>query len=220
MNNLKQISANAAVIVLLVWLTGCGVPSVHPLYESQDLIINESLTGTWEKDDGKTTWEVASLAWLNEQWTLDADMQDDREFLYDLDSLGLGNGYIIQQRGNVNYVYVAGLVELGGSHYLDLYKIDFDSDVFSFPVHIFMKVSYNDDRIEMHMFSEEWLRELIRNRQVRIRYEESFMGEFLLTAPTRDLKKFVEKYGDVEEAYEHTETYRKISDTPRFIFED
>jgi hypothetical protein len=220
MNNLKQISVNAAVIVLLVWLTGCGVPSVHPLYEPEDLIINESLTGTWEKDDGKTTWEVASLAWLSEQWALDTDRHEDLEFLFELDSLGLGNGYIIQQRGNDDYVYVAGLVELGGNNYLDLYKLDFNTDVFSFPVHIFMKVSYNDDRIEMHMFSEEWLRELIRNRQVRIRYEESFMGEFLLTAPTRDLKKFVEKYGDVEEAYAHKETYRKISDTPRFLLED
>lgn len=223
MNNLKQISVNAAVIVLMAWLTGCGVPSVHPLYETEDLILNESLTGTWEKTaepDGKQTWEVAPLAWLIEHWSLDADMQDDLELLYDLDSLGLGNSYIIQRTGSSDYVYIAGLVELGGNHYLDFYKLDFDSDVFSFHVHIFMKVLHSDNQLVMHMFSEEWLRELISNRQVRIRYEESFMGEFLLTAPTRDLKKFVEKYGDVEEAYAHTETYRKISDTPRFQLED
>ncbi|MCA1802202.1 MAG: hypothetical protein LC662_07065 [Rhodothermaceae bacterium] len=234
--NCKHISA--AIILAAIILQGCGIPSVHPLYEPGDLITHDQLNGTWVKSgENSVTYEVMNIRELHQvlldgpeamnlRTRINTQLLDVKtasevaDYLAELIDTGRGNLYVIQKRENPEDIYFAGLVQLGENHYLDLYKLDFDMPVFSYPVHIFMKVSIAEEELRVHMFSQEWLTDLIKNRQVRIRHEINDMDSILLTAAPGDLQKFIIKYGDVEQAYANDETYIRINDKPEFSFED
>ncbi|HAC16059.1 MAG TPA: hypothetical protein DCE78_08970 [Bacteroidetes bacterium] len=235
----KQFSNFTLSIVvagLAVIFTGCGIPSVHPLFESTDLVNDEQIQGVWVRSDNTIKFHVMRVGDLRDQLQAkkdslansggsDSDGNVDEDFgaieyLDDLISRDLGNLYFIQNEEEPEEFYLAGLVEIGGELYFDFFKVDFELSKFSYPVHLFMKVSIASDELIMHMFSEEWLKEQIKNRQIRIQLEVNQDDNYLLTAPTRDLKKFVEKYGSIEDAYRHQYTYRKVGIEPRFVFEE
>ena len=227
----SNLTLSIVVAGLAVIFTGCGIPSVHPLYESGDLIKNDNLSGVWVRSDNTTNFHVMNVNDLRDQLQSEmdslgnsaADSDEDFgaiEFLDDLKSRDLGNLYVIQNEESPDEFYLAGLVMIGGESYIDFFKVDFMLSKFSYPVHLFMQTSITTDELIMHMFSEEWLKEQIEKRQIRIQLEVNQDNNYLLTAPSRDLKKFVEKYGAMEDAYRHTYTYRKVGNVPRFVFEE
>lgn len=219
MKTLHKLTGFAAILLLL---TGCGIPSVHPLYEPDDLIIKEELTGKWKNKSGKTVYQVLSLQDLkNNQPIRDSlDIGDDEGFVKEFVEMGLHNIYLIfdndvlvTDKGDKNTeAYLAGLLKLGDTFYLDLYKYPNFQDNFSYPVHIFVKVEIKENSITIHEFREQWIKDLIKNRQIRIKHEVSF-DNFLLTAPSQELKNFVRKYGNDPEAFRNDpETFIKITD--------
>lgn len=239
----KTVASNLKSLVLItvgVVLTGCGIPSIHPLYAPSDLKTDESLQGIWQKSDSDTRYHVIRLADLEEYMIATGDttqsitaVKPDDIFsgkveveqgmftlTQDFRDRGLENLYLAQNESTRSELYLVGVVDLGGNRYLDFKELNFDLDAFSYPVHLFMKATISEDTLKVHMFSENWLKEQIRNRQVRIKYEVNEDENYILTAPTADLKKFVEKYGGIEEAYRSSNSYLKISDRPVFIFED
>lgn len=239
----KTVASNLKTVVLItvgVVLTGCGIPSIHPLYEPSDLKTDESLQGIWQKSDSDTRYHVMRLGDLENYLVNSGDTtssitpsisediftgkveveQGMFALTQDFKKQGLENLYLVQNESTRSDIYLVGVVELGGERYLDFKQLNFDLDAFSYPVHLFMKATVSEDTLNVHMFSENWLKEQIRNRQVRIKYEVNEDENYILTAPTADLKKFVEKYGGIEEAYRSSNSYLKISDRPVFIFED
>jgi len=243
--SMRRTTSNVCIILItaaLLLLTGCGIPSVHPLYSDEDLITNEKLTGTWESESGNSSYAVMPVSELRsvqeespEKMVLPYDpvvidnggreteiaMGDEIvEFLGEFEEKGLGNIYVVQDLEQPENVYLAGLIELDNGFYLDFSKIDIGTDPFMFPVHIFMKTTFDEDELKFHMFSEDWLKNLISNRQIRISHELNRFDRFLLTASTAELQKFVVKYGDLEEAIRDTDTYKKISPVADFIFEE
>lgn len=241
MKNRTSSLLNVLAVSVLLLLTGCGIPSVHPLYNKEDLIKHENLTGTWENESGnlryavmpvedlrrmleKSTNEIVSpydsvVAENDEQATKSTTEDDIINFLKDYEEKGLGNLYLVQEIEQPDNAYLAGLIELDNGFYLDFSK-DFDSAPFMFPAHIFMKTTIDENELKFHMFSEDWLKELISNRQIRISHEMTIFDRFLLTASPAELQKFVVKYGDMEEAISDPDTYKKISNVAEFIFEE
>jgi len=239
----KTVTSNIKSSLLLSFvlgLTGCGIPSVHPLYEPSDLKTDDSLQGIWQKSDSEARYHVMRLADLEGYLIADGDttqsitlvkpddiisgkvevQQGVLTLTQDFRDRGLENLYLVQNESTRKELYLVGVVELGGNRYLDFKELNFNLGAFSYPVHLFMKATVSDDTLKVHMFSENWLKEQIRNRQVRIKYEVNDEENYILTAPTSDLKKFVEKYGGIEEAYRSSNSYLKISDRPVFNFDD
>jgi len=257
-------------LLAIILLSGCGIPSVHPLYEEQDLIVKEELTGVWQRNNTSDTWHVlpirnleAYVTQLDDStgiWSIDqeAEMHGDSLVITSsrvtrtvtMDGTGLPDGsvadgqvqisgdaktefsfgyddsmaeklYLVQRKGRESGIFIAGLVQIEGNLYFDFRPFTFDiDDMFHFPVHLFMKASLEDENtIVMHYFNDEWLKGLISNRQVRIRHEINREGAVLLTAPTAELREFVRRYGDIEEAYRNSQTFRRIADQPQFDFE-
>lgn len=239
----KTVTSNIKSVLLLtvgIILTGCGIPSVHPLYEPTDLKTDNSLQGIWQKSGSDARYHVMRLADLEGYMITNGDttqsitaVKPDDIFsgtveveqglfalTQDFRDRGLENLYLVQNESPRKELYLVGVVELGGNRYLDFKELNFDLSAFSYPVHLFMKATVSEDTLKVHMFSENWLKEQIRNRQVRIKYEVNDEENYILTAPTADLKKFVEKYGGIEEAYRSSNSYLKISDKPVFNFDD
>lgn len=240
MQNSKLKNIFFVMILSLSTVWGCGIPSVHPLYEPGDLQTNDDLNGVWQRTSGSNRFHVMQISKLKQhlietearnaaivqrvedsgiEMSIDVD-QGIIDFLGDLESQDRGKLYLIQSESNPEDIFLGGLVELGGNFYFDLYKLDFGASEFRYPVHLFMKSTITDSLLTLHSFSENWLKEQIKNRQIRIQVEVNTDDKYLITAPTRDLKKFVEKYGSIEEAYRHTLDYRKVSSEARFQFEE
>ncbi|NGP87950.1 LptM family lipoprotein [Fodinibius halophilus] len=215
---MKKITYSIPVLLLLFILTGCGIPSVHPLYNPDDLVVKEELSGKWKKKENSDVYNVFHLQDLkvNEQVRDTLGIKEDDSLIAAFEEINLDNTYLIVESdiGEADSeIFVGGLVKLDKNYYLDLYKYPgFSADNFSYPVHLFVKVDLHDDKIVMHQFREQWIKELIKKREIRIKHEVSF-DNFLLTASTNDLQAFIRKYGDNPKAYDGDELiFNKIND--------
>jgi hypothetical protein len=116
--------------------------------------------------------------------------------------------------------YYAFLARIGKHLYLDYFPIetatqqgfaDFYKQGF-LPMHTFYRFTpgSNNDTISINQFAENYLRNLIDKKQIRIRHEVRFDGTYVITAPTEELQQYVVKYSDVNDAYENNKTYIRI----------
>jgi len=171
--------------LFLIFLSGC-IPSIHPLYTEEDIVFKTELLGSWK--DGDSKWVFAQRG---------------------------ENGYLLKYYEKENYFmdtttfsdFEVTLLKLGKNYYLDFYpgdndQLDFSSLLIStlLPVHIFAKVDFVDEGVEISFFDRDWLEELLEENRIRIAHEKT-PEYFVLTASTDELQKFVIKYSDVEDAF-------------------
>lgn len=224
---MKTNYAYLIILLLGLSLTGCGIPSVHPLYEPEDLIQRQEITGVWSSnEEGELYYVFSSQDLKNNNSNLPENVfssGDDSTsgFTFSLEDLEIEiseladekseNLYFIIQtvEGKLEGIYYAGLVELDSQYFIDLYKTRIDEDGFRFPTHIFTKLDIQEDKLILQEFKESFVEELIRNQQIRIKHEYAD-DNFLLTAPSADLKKFILKYGREEAAYGDKYTYNRV----------
>jgi hypothetical protein len=74
-------------------------------------------------------------------------------------------------------------------------------------VNTFSKINVTNEDLSIEFFKSSWIKEQIQNNRIRIKHEavndaifES--TEILITASTRELQQFVEKYGTEEKAFD------------------
>ena len=70
------------------------------------------------------------------------------------------------------------------------------------PVHTFAQVQLNADTLRLKFMKNDFLEELFEKNRIRIEHvKREDDGTTMLTASTRDLQKFVMKYGEDEKAF-------------------
>lgn len=218
------------ILLLGVLMTGCGIPSVHPLYEPEDLIQRQEITGVWSSDEeGELFYVFSSQDLKNNNVNLPGNVLSNESdsttgFTFSLNDIEIEineladekneNLYFIIQsvEGKLEGIYYAGLVELDSQYFIDLYKTRIEESGFRFPTHVFTKLEIKTDKLILQEFKESFVKELIRNQQIRIKHEYAD-DNFLLTAPSADLKKFILKYGREEAAYGDKYTYNRVQKT-------
>jgi hypothetical protein len=169
----------------ILFLSGC-IPSIHPLYSDEDIVFKTELLGSWAEGDAKWVFEQRGE-----------------------------NGYLLKYYEKENFFrdtatfsdFEVTLLKLGNNYYLDFYpgendQLDFSSLLIAtlLPVHIFAKVDFVDEGVEISFFDRDWLEELLDENRIRIAHEKT-SEYFVLTASTDELQKFVIKYSDVEDAF-------------------
>lgn len=181
----------AIQLFFLLIITQACLPTLFPLYHSKDLLLIDGLTGSWssssESDKGYT--------WFFEP---NPGAKDDDEEK---------NLYMITIASQADTVfYAGGILKLGESYYLDLYLPDFKTELpmakdHLYPVHTIWKFDFKPNQVEISPFNSEWIRNMIKNNQVRIKHEQTDKG-ILITAGTNELQTFVRKYGSDERAFD------------------
>jgi hypothetical protein len=209
-----------SLIVVSSILSGCFLKSVHPLVKPSDSISIPGLEGTWEEEDSR--WTFIRSAEGNEQ--LKAIMED-IDLSYD------GPGYLtliesIEGTRIDSMLFRSTFVKLNGEIYMDLYPLSLVSspaqyknqglfaattfiDFHLVPVHTFSKIKKSDNELDILLFKDSWINDLIEKDRVRVKHEKTEDG-VLLTASTDELQKFVKKYGGMEEAYDSPASLKKI----------
>lgn len=211
-------------IAFAIVITGCGVPSVHPLYENDDLILHEKLSGVWTSDNdtyyvfnvddalnNPSNIPVKILGFDEDTTETVSILEDIKKDATELAKKGLEKIYYIAkaESDEVSELYYGGLIKLDEDYYLDLFRIRiFEEDPFRFPTHVFVKAEFKDGQLILHEFKTTFLEELINNQQIRIKHEYAD-EKLLLTASSKELQKFILKYGNTDNAYDDIHTFTK-----------
>ena len=111
-------------------------------------------------------------------------------------------------------VYQAHLVQIGHDMFLDLYPLPEYSDAAfgenMFPVHTFMKLKLNGNKLDLTQFDLDKLNKLFKSNLIRLRHE-NVDGTILITAQPKELQKFLGKYSEDESVFEDPETYTRVA---------
>lgn len=172
----------ACLAAILLFLPGCWVYSLNPFLEEEDAVVDEGLAGVWEKE--------------GEKWTFTLEMGGD-----------IDGFKIVREKGDAKYEYGAALFKLDGVMLANVFPYadsDFNwVDASYLPVHQALKYERDGGQLTLTLLSYEWVRDALQEKKVKIDHftyqDDNDMT--ILTAPTKDLKKFLEKCLKYEEAW-------------------
>jgi len=184
------------LLLIMFSLSSCVVKSLHQFYHDEDVVFEEALLGSWIDADGSR--------WVIKPFTFSKGfMQGD----------STDNSYLVElyeDSGDVQQFNVH-LFKLKGRMYLDFYPIlnerqDDFLHIHLVPAHSLALVERNGlGGWTIGWFNAEWLEKLFKENRVKISHEFVKGGhagqgdQYVLTASTGELQKFIEKYGFADE---------------------
>ncbi len=193
-------------ILFLSLFTGCFLQSVHPLVKPENSQFVEGVIGTWEDEDQR--WIFARPENVPETLNQIEGFEDINEEIDDEEKVEMEFGYLVvhEDKGdNTISVFIGHFTELNEQLYFDLFPLDTWANGLLenhyFPVHTFSKIELQNGEMNISLFKSSWIREQIEDNRVRIKHEKTEEG-VLITASTNELQRFVERYGETDEAFE------------------
>ncbi len=170
----------AAFYLLAAILGGC-VPSLHPLFTENDLIFDANLIGTW------------ASAEPNERLDFKQAKTKYYECIY-IDKDGKSGKFDI------------GLGKLGNTTYLDIYPSEpnmIENDFYKSHLlftHSFVKIELSKGILKLCSMGPEETGKLLKSKPNAVKHEKIEGGGIVLTASTKELQKFILKYGNDKKA--------------------
>lgn len=156
-----------------------------------------------EEDKGRN---ISSASWLLNQSTIKGSVVLNGEKTYRM---------IVKENESEESIYRVHLVKIGKNYFIDLFpQIDTSTGVLTenlFPVHTFMKIDYDHEKLDLISFDLEKLNEMFVKNLVRLRHE-NVEGNILITAQPEEIQKFLKVYSDVHEVYEEAITYKRVTE--------
>jgi len=195
-------------IALVLIVQGCVVKSLHPFYHAKDLIFREELVNSWVDSDGSK--------WSIRRSKFNAKM-------YEMHWL---------HNGERDVVFAAHLFKLGDDLYLDFFpeednQMPDDFAMFNLhllPVHSVAKIHVlNENEVTIKWFNEKWMYALFEQNRIKISHEaladhdvasgdskvknaKNNEVQYILTASTDELQKFLVKYGNEDANFDDENT--------------
>ncbi len=196
------------------------IPSLHPLYTEDKLVLIEDLLGIWTADTLDVEDKKMKITINNddgphsETWSFEKGSNKNYKLIHS-DTKGKA------ARFNVH------VVKLGVHYFLDFYRADpeksdfekhnisFDPDRLNdletfhlFPVHTFAKLEITDEHLKISMFDYEFVEKLFKEKRIRIKHE-NVDDHIVLTAQPEELQQFLSKYADEAEAFMDPTTLKR-----------
>lgn len=78
--------------------------------------------------------------------------------------------------------------------------------------HTFAQVKIQAQKLSIKAFDIEFIEDLIRKKRLRLKHEKLSNDQIILTASTKELRSFIEKYGNDEELYDGVEELQLMSE--------
>ena len=200
-------------LAFMILLLGSCLTTLHPIFTEKDLVSDPRLNGKWSNiEDGSTA--NYRLAQINDVKSLSTSMQRNVSKIYMLEER--------DAQGLLKSKQYAFMVRLGKYYYMDFYptqlkQADNEEKFFAahyIPMHSIYRIRFKDDHsFEMQQLDAGYLENLIKNKKIRIRHEVTEDGNYVITAPTEELQKYIIKYSEVPEAYskDNSATYSKMN---------
>lgn len=169
-------------VVMIVMLSACSTPSIHPVYAPESLVQDPGLVGEWATD-GPTASRVVVSNGADGKY---------------LGALTVHQNTELKTSLNLE----VSLTQIGEDHYVDLYLAKADREALAahygflaLPVHQFMMINREDDVLRVWTFNADWIQ--------RAGSENAFASEVLpiggrdiavITADSGSLSGFFRKH--------------------------
>ena len=119
----------------------------------------------------------------------------------------------IENQDTIRTRLFTNLTRIGGDIYLDFLPHKIEKGLFggnSISAHSFAKLRFEDDNLSLQMFDGDFIESLIKNRRVSLRHEKIGDGSnIVLTASTKELRSFIEKYGKNPDLFDDPQLFAK-----------
>ncbi len=165
---------------------GCA-PSLHPLYTDEDLVYDPNLVGVWTEQNDKDTWEFIQSG--EKEYTL---IYTDEE----------------GKKGE----FIAHLLKVDDKLFIDVYPVELkteQNDMYKghfLPLHTFVYISQTEPKPRVSNLEPDWLKKYLEKNPNAIRHEK-INDTILLTAPPKELQKFVLAHLKTEGAFSQSKDF-------------
>jgi len=196
------------LIGMLALMAGSCIPSLFPLYTEKDLVTDDRIVGTWGAGE-MGTWVIEQFDYTPPSDIFSSDWSETKENnTYRLTVIETDGGDTLETE------FVLHMLVLGKQHYLNYYPADYELDHDFLAWHMieannFSKVWITEDSISIGFFDPSYLEELIEKNRIKISHIRHDNG-ILITARTKELQKFVIKYGDDQDAILGPDVFKRI----------
>jgi len=209
---MKRFILPAGLCLILVFLNSC-LTTLHPIFTEKDLLFDPRLAGSWKKikDGSNVTYRSATTSDVG---TLSPTLQRNVSKIYMYEEK--------DEQGRIKSTHFAFMVKLGKYYYMDYYPVAVNengpaNEFFAahyVPMHSIYRIKFTSNHsFDVQQLDAGYLENLIKNKKIRIRHEVTEDGNYVITAPTEELQKYIVKYSDIPEAYnnDNSASYNKIN---------
>lgn len=217
--------------IFVILLTSIGllpfascITSLQPLVTHDKIITDHRIAGNWMHDGKMITVEPLSKSRLASQ-IQKSIFQSEKSFALTgdpvKDSIYFSNSYAVSYEENgVSYTFVAALMKSGGQLFMDMYPAimsdskvpenlaspyDFNNDYL--PGFTIAKLGFTPDGLTLNFIDGEYIRQLTREGRIKLKHEsDALFNSFIITASSRELQLFLEKYGNDERVFNKEST--------------
>jgi hypothetical protein len=191
------------IISTLILLTACTT-SIHPFVTEETTIIENKLYGEWKKDTLTVTIENflkspnRSTPFGGDNLLHPKTSQEKKDAVnaakkYLITFLEIDEDFAAKMEGR--------LTKINGALYLELRVHDVPAMNYGISYTI-AKINIEDRRLTLRFMDGRKIKDMVLSGRVKIKHEhEKFFDTFVLSASTKDLRMFLEKYGNDESLY-------------------
>jgi hypothetical protein len=168
--NTMNIRAVSGSVICLLLVAGC-IPSLHPLYRTENLIFDPEVIGEWRQADSPEKWQFTKRD--NKSYTL-----------------------VYTDPNGRQGKFIACIAEIQGKRFLDLFPDQTNTDAPGFytfhlvPIHTIYLIRRTQPKLELAAVGYPWLDDYLSEHPKAIDHVV-FGGRKLLTAPTEQVQAFV-----------------------------
>ncbi len=189
--------ALAFIVLLLPILTGCWVQSVYPFYEDSDVVVDNSLAGTWS-GEGELQPCLLNIAFDSGQKVYNIALSKSGEAKAEMKCTEL------RAKGH--------LVQMGSQRFLDVVPTDEKSPA---ELHSLVKIKADGQNLVLVPIDADWLANAIRDKTLDLpaRIDEKGSAvlpsvDVILTSPTRDLRNLLHESAEAKGAFSDEDQMR------------
>jgi hypothetical protein len=193
--------------MLVVFFLSSCVTIIQSLVTQDNILTDDRIVGTWTGVDSKNI--VVQKIMDSKRRPSAAELA--KHDYTKADSLFFTKFYFVSFReNNLNYELLAGIVKINGEYYLNLNPLKCSDnngkEVYELDGNKFLQTSTparlewrTNNSLDINFFNGDYIKEIILNGNARIGYEyDSLFDTFVITASSKELEKFLEKYGNNE----------------------
>ena len=190
---------NLLIVTCILFLSSCVVKSLNPFYTKKSISFDQRFVGEWT-DSKKGTWTVIPFKDEITKENPIEKMKNEDIQLYN----EYKNSYYIQR----NYqgekaLFIATPFNINNQTFLDFYPLEYQDDINNLLqkhliyTHSLVKYDVTESgEIEIKWLDEKKVESLFKNKKIKIEHKRIgvLKENFLLTASSKELNKFIEKY--------------------------
>lgn len=187
------------IAACILFLSSCVVKSLNPFYTKKSISFDERFIGEWT-DSKKGSWVVIPFKDEITKENPIEKMKNEDILLYN----EYKNSYYIQR----NYqgeeaLFIATPFNINNQTFLDFYPLEYQDDINNLLqkhliyTHSLVKYDVTESgEIEIKWLDEKKVESLFKNKKIKIEHKKIgvLKEKFLLTASSKELNKFIEKY--------------------------